>query len=951
MNRIVTELTQVGGPYPAAFHRRKPAFALLVSGYRLCMSKKQSEDSAPNMTGEVEVLLEKFRRRTSFRLRVVATVAALMVVSSCTSNSGGSASSSGSSSAPPKPSLASYSTLPVPPTASFAPATVGLTADSLNSLLKDQMGPDTAGILMAVSSPSRNLDVRSGVGVADIDTKTPISPDGTFRIASVTKTFTAGTILRLYEEGKLDLEDPLSSTGVSSTILDVLRGDGYNVDAINIRQLLNHTSGIADYADSEGGTQAGAFSAAVASDPARVWTPLEQIEFAAMQFDPLSRPGVEFHYSDTGYVLLGQIIEAKTGMTYAKAMRTLLNFDKLGLDSTYVELVEKPGDSAGPRVTQYFGKTRVNDLSATTDLFGGGGLVSSTHDLTAFFGALSNGGVFTFDDTFKLMTEITAPGTMSMEGMGIYSFDLQGQRCWTHSGFWGVEAYTCPSLDLTVALSATQASTSVDSKALLAKVFAAVAPELPRSPVTATPDSAERALKHPLTLSSEACPEGMPKGAACGLAAVPLDWTSPSGETINVWFGVIKAKNATSTSTVVPLHGGPGFAISGALAEFVPVSELLPSHDVLLVDHRGTGKSSELVCSFPQTAVSPEGDDLRAAVARCGEEIGPKRAFYNTVSAAFDIEAVRRALKLAKPRLLSFSYGTLLASAYAMLFPDTVEAVVLDGAVPLNESPLGRQYYAVIEPAIRNVCDQSARCDSDEVVKAYRSFTQQLAEAPIAVPGTNFTLTEALFQAYLGGGAQEANPAKLNNVVKLAKGDMSPLKELAPELTAPVEIPSGSFSIALQMSVWCSSMNHLFDMSVAADQRVESFNERKAVMPENFARPYTVKGFFSMAGPANGSCLLWPVTDVPTELMMPRHFSSPTLPVLVINGDIDLQTPLNGAFQTASQFINSVMVKVPNAPHAVVAVVPCIRDLALEFLGDAKLPPADACLDQVVPIA
>jgi D-alanyl-D-alanine carboxypeptidase len=841
--------------------------------------------------------------------------------------------------------------LPVSPsTPTTGPNSVGLTQESLDALLEDQMSPDSAGLLLAVSSPSRDLDVRSGVGVADVDAKSPISPDGTFRIASVTKTFTSATILRLYEEGKLDLEDPLSSTGVSPDVLDVLRGDGYDVDAINVRHLLNHTSGIADYADSEGGTSDSAYTAAITSDPTRVWTPLEQITFAATEFDPLSRPGVEFHYSDTGYVLLGQIIEAKTGLTYAEAMRTLLNFDALNMDSTFVELAEQPSESAGPRVMQYAGDIRVNDLSATIDLFGGGGLVSSTHDLAVFFAALSNGGVFTFNDTFKLMTEITAPGTKSVEGLGIYSIDLDGQRCWTHSGIWGVEAYTCPSLDLSVALSRTQAADPLDSEALLRKIVAAVSPELPQDPITATPESAERALKHPVTLAEEVCPDDMPEGGVCGLATVPLDWTSTSGETITIWYGMTRATTGKATSTIIPLNGGPGLSISASLADFGLVSAAMPDHDVLYVDHRGTGRSSELTCSMISGPVLPEADEIYADVAKCGDEIGPERAYFNTVSAAYDIEAVRRALELPGPRLLGFSYGTFLGGAYAVLFPDIVEAVVLDGAVPLVEAPLGRHYFAAVEPAIRNVCDQSARCGSDEVVNAYRDLAARLKSAPIPIPGTDLTLTEPLFLFSYLSPIQEADVDGLNAVVAMANGDLSPLADLATLLNSGSADSPGSYSQALNLSVNCSSMDNLFDMTVAPDRRVESFDELQRATPARFAFPFSVEAAFGTVGPYIGQCLRWPMTNVPAELLMPRHVTSPTMPVLVINGDLDLQTSLNGAFLAASHFTNSVMVKVPNAPHAVIAAVPCIQELAFTFLSDRALPPADACLDQVVPI-
>jgi pimeloyl-ACP methyl ester carboxylesterase len=139
-------------------------------------------------------------------------------------------------------------------------------------------------------------------------------------------------------------------------------------------------------------------------------------------------------------------------------------------------------------------------------------------------------------------------------------------------------------------------------------------------------------------------------------------------------------------------------------------------------------------------------------------------------------------------------------------------------------------------------------------------------------------------------------------------------------------------------------------MTVAPAQRVEEFEKLQATTPANFALPFSVDGVFKTAAPHIGLCLRWPATNMPSELRLPRNVASPSMPVLVINGDLDLQTSLNGAFLAASQFTNSVMVKVPNAPHAVIPAVPCILGVAFTFLDDLALPPADACLDQVVPI-
>jgi D-alanyl-D-alanine carboxypeptidase len=194
--------------------------------------------------------------------------------------------------------------------------------------------PRSVGQTITVLSPQRGIDASAAVGVADQATSSPMTSDATFRIASVTKTFTAATVLRLMEEGSLDIEASIDAVGLSPQLLSLLIDDGYDVKAITVRHLLNHTSGVADYAGSEDGSATAPYGVAVQSDPTKEWTPLEQVAFATQTYSPRSRPGVEFHYSDTGYVLLGQIIEATTKKTLAASMRELLGFDQLGLTST-----------------------------------------------------------------------------------------------------------------------------------------------------------------------------------------------------------------------------------------------------------------------------------------------------------------------------------------------------------------------------------------------------------------------------------------------------------------------------------------------------------------------------------------------------------------------------------------------------------------------------------------
>lgn len=214
--------------------------------------------------------------------------------------------------------------------------------------------------------------------------------------------------------------------------------------------MLNHSSGIFDYAFGEGSP----YVAAVTADAAHVWTREEQVAFAMQHGDPVGAPGQVYSYSDTGYVLLGALIEQLTGQPLGEAYASLLHFDALGMQHTYLEV---PGTTPrSQRVHQYFGDLDATGWDASIDLYGGGGLVSTTHDLAVFFDALANGGVFDEQATFTAMSTVVGPDPTAAQGLFIDQ--VAGTGCYSHSGFWGVSAITCPTLGLTVANSWNQAS-------------------------------------------------------------------------------------------------------------------------------------------------------------------------------------------------------------------------------------------------------------------------------------------------------------------------------------------------------------------------------------------------------------------------------------------------------------------------------------------------------------
>lgn len=349
-----------------------------------------------------------------------------------------------------------------------APGTTTTTAAAdataeLQRLVDDtvEASPSIPGLLVRVESP--DLDAQVAAGVADRATGEPLEPDATVRIASNTKTFTAAATLRLVEGGRLGLDDAIAPL-LTPALTEALVAGGYQPDVITVRQLLLHTSGLVDYGKHPD------YLAAVEADPGRRWTRLEQVQFAMDRGPPLGAPGEVFGYADTGYSLLGDILERTTGTTLGAALRDLVGFDELGLDETWFEQEEDPPAGAAPRAHQYVGEDDGHDVDATADFYGAAGLVSSVDDLAAFYRALLAGDVFEDPATLATMLEIPPTNTDAGMAMGLIRQEVAGEECWGFSGFWGTFALTCPGAGVTFAVSIDQAfpGDDFDGDALLA---------------------------------------------------------------------------------------------------------------------------------------------------------------------------------------------------------------------------------------------------------------------------------------------------------------------------------------------------------------------------------------------------------------------------------------------------------------------------------------------------
>jgi len=218
-------------------------------------------------------------------------------------------------------------------------------------------------------------------GMADIKEGIKLQPCHVSKVASINKMFMGVTLLRLQEKGVLSLDDPIDQY-ISGDILDKIENGR---EALTVRNLMNHTSGIYDVIEDQG------FYLQIMNDPARHWTQEDLLEYvygkpALFPFSPADTAG----YSNTNYVLLSMIVEEATGKPHSQVLHEEV-IDLLGLEDTYYfHHDELPEGMIAQGYYDLYNNGTLMNLSAwnTASGNGYGGLYSTVWDMYRFIDAL-----------------------------------------------------------------------------------------------------------------------------------------------------------------------------------------------------------------------------------------------------------------------------------------------------------------------------------------------------------------------------------------------------------------------------------------------------------------------------------------------------------------------------------------------------------------------------------
>jgi len=255
-------------------------------------------------------------------------------------------------------------------------------SDRFQDFIDQKVQQGLPGISMLIQTPD---GIWSGAsGVADIPNAIAMQSCSLQKVGSITKVFTATLILKLYELGELNLDDPISMY-LSNDIV----GKIANVETATIRQLLNHTSGITDYLSVLDYTLIDYYD-----NPTKVWTPMEELEYI---FDEPAdfEAGTKIEYSNTNYLLLGIIAESITGQSGQRLYEDVI-YAPLNLSNTFLH---QNGDQPQGLARGYF------------DEFGDGALVDIT-TLRRFSNSMVGGISSTVEDLNTFLQAIITPNVL-----------------------------------------------------------------------------------------------------------------------------------------------------------------------------------------------------------------------------------------------------------------------------------------------------------------------------------------------------------------------------------------------------------------------------------------------------------------------------------------------------------------------------------------------------------
>ncbi|HMJ94531.1 MAG TPA: alpha/beta hydrolase [Thermoleophilaceae bacterium] len=410
----------------------------------------------------------------------------------------------------------------------------------------------------------------------------------------------------------------------------------------------------------------------------------------------------------------------------------------------------------------------------------------------------------------------------------------------------------------------------------------------------------------------------------CGRLSVPLDRTGTVPGRVSLFVIKVPAhrRGGATKPPLVVLAGGPGQSASDAFAFATDLLEpARRDRDIIIYDQRGTGRSGLLRCrSLERSNLFKAGD----AAAACARQLGPRRAFYTSRDTADDIDALRARLGAQKVALYGTSYGTKVALGYALRYPAQVDRLVLDSVVEAGgPDPFYLDSFAAAPRALTALCRAHCGWTSD-VVADVSALVKRIARGPLRGRvidrhgrGHILRLTRVdVFSILFAGDFDPTLRAAFPGSVGAAlRGDPAPLLRLrrrAFQLDAEPP-PPRALSSALYAATTCEEAPLPWARSTPPDaaERHRQAEARAATIPDSEFEPFDRAT--ALASDVLNLCERWPNAPLAPDF---GPGPLPDVPVLLLEGEDDLRTPVENAQRVATQFPRSSLVVAPATGHS-----------------------------------
>lgn len=433
--------------------------------------------------------------------------------------------------------------------------------------------------------------------------------------------------------------------------------------------------------------------------------------------------------------------------------------------------------------------------------------------------------------------------------------------------------------------------------------------------------------------------DGIKSQVKCGKLQVLENYAKADGDHITINFVVLPAiDNSDDKTPLMFLAGGPGQAAAELAAGLTNVFyEIRKTHDLILIDQRGTGQSHPLQCeeSAEQNvyALTPE-DFSEKDINNCIKKLTGDLSQYNSENAIRDFEAVRIALGHKQINIYGGSYGTRAGLVYMRMYPESIRSVVLDSVGPI-EVPIGLfgQSSARSFNLLLKNCQKEPSCQQafPQLEQEFKALLIRIEKAPaqvnIAHPRlgtqTKFVISKAKLLGTIRSQLYSVTTRSLVPLIihQAYLGNYMPLAGLV----AQTEGGQGIY-IGLLFNITC---NEDYPRISASDFDRDANN--------NFGGDDSHFSFKMV-------CPLWP------QYRPSEAFYEPVtadIPTLILSGDLDPVTPPSNGEYSANSLPNNHHIVVKNASHTV-AMSTCASDLVSEFLTSLKPKMLDeSCLDDI----